>query len=96
MGARVQGRGAGSGSLVPRHVMQLASNLSVSSFRAIDVQNFERDGAPDEKRSAGSQNHRTVILIISPCRTSFKVRDCYTSKTAKCYTSPRLTPIKPL
>lgn len=54
MRAGVEWRGAGSGGLVPRHVMQLASNLSVCSFRAIDVQNLERDGAPEQERSAGS------------------------------------------
>ena len=57
MRAGVEWRGivsAGSGGLVPRHVAQLANNLSVSGFRAIVVHNFERDGAPEQERSAGS------------------------------------------
>ena len=56
MGARVQGRGAGSGGLVPRRVAQLANNLSFRDFRKVNVQIIEWDGPPDEKRSAGSQD----------------------------------------
>lgn len=53
MRAGVQGRGAGSGGLVPRHVVQMA-HISFANLRAVNVQIFERDGAPDGKRSAGS------------------------------------------